>query len=255
MAITRPVNSEGKEVLSMPEETTVPDTQPTELSVLFNQIWSSIAHQHNNGSTTAPEYLSHGGVWSRPFDNGLESLVRISVDGVLTDKRVFWTDGEGVSLPFGYTQCTIVTESLNDIINGGIHRFSSEALNRPTDVSAGVLLVFKGKVATGQTPPITQVIFGDNGNVAVRYRNPTTQVWTDWTSPSGGEDVTEDLEVLAQSITALENSVSGLQSEATAKWVILNEVQAFQTNTVKPFITSTEVAFDDIAAALAAILA
>lgn len=255
--ITRPTNSIGEEVLSMPEETTVPDTQPTELSILFNQIWSSIAHQHNNGSTTAPEYLSHGGVWSRPSDSGLESIVRVSVNGVLTDKQIFWTDGIGASSPFGYIHSVVADgDTLNNLVDGGLHRYTSGALNRPTDISAGVLLVFRVKVATGEVAPISQIIFGDNGNVAVRYREPTTQIWSDWASPSGGgEDFTDDIEILATAISDLQTSVTSLQGEATAKWVILNDVQSYQTNTVKPFITSTEAAFDDIAAALAAILA
>lgn len=255
MAITRPTNSQGDEVLFMPEETTIPDTQPTDLSILFNQIWSSIAHQHNNGSTTAPDYLSHGGVWSRPTTDGLESLVRVSVDGVLQDMPVFVSDGIGTSSPFGYVLQTITTQSINDYVSGGVFRYADSTLNRPTSISTGTLLVFRGKVATGQNPPITQVVFGDNGNVAVRYRDTTALTWGEWTSPSGGEDVSDDLEILAQNITALENSVSSLEAQATAKWETLNRVEAYQTNTVTPFIASTETAFADIAAALAAILA
>lgn len=255
MPTARPTNSQGQEVLSMPEETTIPDTQPTELSILFNQIWTSIAHQHNDGSTTAPSYLSHGGVWSRPTDDGLESLVRVSADGVLQDMPIFVSDGIGISSSFGYVLQTITTQSINDYVTGGVFRYTSESLNRPTDISTGTLLVFRGKVATGQNPPITQVIFGDNGNVAVRYRDTTALAWGEWTTPSSGEDVTDDLEVLAQSITAVENAVSSLEAQATAKWETLNRVEAYQVNTVKPFIADTAQAFDDIAAALAAILA
>jgi len=69
--------------------------------------------------------------------------------------------------------------------------------------------------------------------------------------PTVTSEVADQLADLEERISDNETDIETLQGEATAKWVILNNVQAYQTGTVTPFIAATTPRLTAIESSLA----
>lgn len=181
--ITRPTNKAGQEVLSMPTEKSPPETQPDNLSLLFNAIWDSITHLHNNGTITAPAYLKAGGLWACPERTGTKTLVRASATN---DLKLFYNDENGVEFPFGYTAQLIVAPSdLNQLRSEGLYRFTNTASNVPVEANSGFLWVMRTPTGT-----YTQLILSDASMILTRTATTQNSIvtWGAWKAISGGTD-------------------------------------------------------------------
>jgi len=74
--------------------------------------------------------------------------------------------------------------------------------------------------------------------------------------PASAGDVTSaQLQAVINRVTVNETSITNLQGEAAAKWVILNNVQAYQLGTVAPFIVTTNTRLDALEAVAAQVAA
>ena len=174
----------------MPEGPNAPDTAPTNLAILFNQIWKSLGHFHNDGSPEPPAYLEESGVWARPFDSGLQTLQRVQKGDNLTDYELWWADKNGISLAVGYARALpneIAT--LDSLTTPGFYVYAPPVQNAPSGLPHGNVWVQKNN--WGEVDYFYQLVFGDVGAMAMRTGSYNSQLmleWKDWVrfSSTGG---------------------------------------------------------------------
>lgn len=179
MSVTRPVNSAGVETIQMPELSSLPDTSPVQLAIWMNRCFNSLAHLHNNGTQTAPTYIDEGGMWARPQSAGTQALVRQG--GI--DRELWYTDPNGLCLPFGYTKAMGDASNLNILINEGMFHFTATTTNIPTGFTGGTVWVQRSRRSATQTVH-NQLIISDSSVMCYRTGTSTGVVaslsWGDW---------------------------------------------------------------------------
>lgn len=179
MSVTRPVNSSGVETIQMPELSSLPDTSPVQLSIWLNRCFNSLAHMHNNGSQTAPAYIDEGGVWARPLLDGTQALVRQG--GV--NRELWYTDANGLCLPFGYTKAMGDASDLNTLIDEGMFHFTATTSNIPTGFTGGTVWVQRSRRSATSTVH-NQLIISDSAVMCYRtgFSGGTVASlsWGDW---------------------------------------------------------------------------
>ena len=184
MSITRPTNSQNVQVLGMPEGPSAPDTKPTELAKLFNEIWGALAHFHEDGTQEPPPYLGIGGVWARPYDNGRQTLQRVAGSGQnpLADVELWWNNNAGVAFPIGFARdLPLELTDLDNLLTVGLYWYATPIMNAPSGIPHGNIWVQKN--VRGGQDYYYQIVYGDNASLAVRrgtYNNELQLVWQDW---------------------------------------------------------------------------
>ena len=180
----RPTNSNGQEVLSMPIGPTPPDSKPVPLAALFNDIWNSQAHLHNNGTQEPPAYLKEGGIWARPYDGGRQILQRIAGTGQeqYADVEIWWEKDGKVSFPIGNGRSLpLETVDLNDLKEAGLYRLRDGLLNAPEGISFGNIWVQKTDRSGVDT--CCQLVMSDT---SISMRNGALNAgifeWASWTT-------------------------------------------------------------------------
>lgn len=179
MSITRPVNSSGTETIQMPQMSNLPDTSPIQMSIWLNRCFMSLAHMHNNGSQTAPEYIGEGGTWARPLLDGTQALVRQGN----TDQELWYTDANGLCLPFGYTKAMEDASDLNSLVKEGMYHFTTATTNIPAGFTGGTVWVQRSRRSATSTVH-NQLIISDSAVMCYRtgFSGGTVASlsWGDW---------------------------------------------------------------------------